>query len=114
MKNTSRYIIFICCWFIYNIAPAQTFNLSIDENLPKCIEEDYYSNPKNHTVIRPLQIDILKYQHLLDSCFSNKEKKQWLFDENFVEIKNEKNGFILNPVLTDFLKTNNGFILKME
>jgi hypothetical protein len=91
-----------------SIVSGQSFNLPIDDNLPKCIEENYFYNPQNHTVVRPLQIDIIKYQHLLDSCFSNKEKKQWLLDKNFLSSRNDKNGFIINPVLTDITKINHG------
>ncbi len=109
MKILKLYLIFICCWLSSAFIQAQTFNLTIDDNLPKCIEQEYYSNPQNHTVIRPLQIDISKYQDLLDSNFSNKENKKWLFDNNFISAKNSKKGFYLNPVLTNISKLDDGF-----
>lgn len=97
---------------------GQSFNLPVDENLSKCIEENYFSNSSNHTVIRPLQIEISKYQSILDSCSSNKNKK-WLFDKNFVCVSRQsfdKNlnpegiskGFYINPVLTNIYKTKYG------
>ncbi len=101
MKIKVHYILFLCSCLCAFLSTAQTFNLPIDDNLPKCIEESYFSNPQKHTLIRPLQIDIADYQNLIDSCFSNKEKKHWITDKNFIELKNDKRGLILNPVLTD-------------
>lgn len=109
MKNAKRHILFIFLLSFYVIAPAQSFNLQIDDDLTKCIEENYYANPQNHTVIRPLQIEISKYQSLLDSCFSNNENKKWIFDSNFINASNAKNGLYINPVLTDISKLNDGF-----
>lgn len=114
MNRISRNIVFLGFCLCYTLVSAQTFNLPIDDNIPKYIEENYFSDPQNHTAIRPLQINILKYQNSLDSCFSKKDKKHWLFDKNFIEAKNDKNGFILNPVLTnisnlhEILHTENG------
>ena len=108
MNLIFRNIIFLCLCFSYSFSNAQTFNLPIDENIPKCFEEKYFSDPQKHTAIRPLQLNILDYQNTIDSCFSNKEKKQWLFDKNFLETKNDKNGLLINPILSNLYKTQHG------
>jgi hypothetical protein len=108
MKKLFHIILIISLFWNTSEVSGQSFNLPLDENLPKCIEENYFSNSSNHTVIRPLQIEISKYQSILDSCFSSKEKKQWFFNKNFLSSQNDKNGFILNPVLTNIYKPNYG------
>ncbi|MBI5542224.1 MAG: hypothetical protein HY951_19360 [Bacteroidia bacterium] len=121
MKLTRLYSIFIFCWLSTFYSFAQTFNLPIDDNLPKCIEENYLSNPQNHSLIKPLQLDIINFRNLIDSCFSVKDKKKWLFDKDFIFFNklsfdkdlnpegSPKYGFYINPVLTDVSKLKDGF-----
>lgn len=107
MKIAKRYIIFTTCWLSILYSHAQIFNLYIDDNLPKCVEENYLSDSLNHSLIKPFQIDIIEYRNFIDSSFSSKEKKKWLLDKDLISGRNSKKGFYLNPVLTDIFNTNN-------
>ena len=98
------FLLFILNLLLFFSAKSQLINLPIDQNSPLFIEEEYQSNFENHTVIRPLMMDLSKLEQKYDSCFSIKSEKKiskWLLTKDLISFKRNQYGFKVNPILSN-------------